>query len=225
MSSAPINAIALRTAVSTALLLSTASAIGAANPYSRPDGSLISLSGTVTSPEADAFTLDYGDGTITVEMDDWDSIGEAHGLRDGDRVAVYGRVDDDFFETATIEAASVYVENLNTFFYASAADEEGSGEAMHWSIVAPVTASALSLYGEVVGVDREDQEFTISTGRDTIVINTDQLDYNPLDQYGFQQIAAGDWVSVTGGIDYQFLTGKVIHADRVTTLIDESADS
>ncbi|WP_312944796.1 hypothetical protein [Stutzerimonas kunmingensis] len=40
------------------------------NPYISPDGSWISLSGTVTSVAPENFTLDYGSGLITVEMDD-----------------------------------------------------------------------------------------------------------------------------------------------------------
>ena len=57
----------------------------------------------MTSPTADDFVLDYGSGTILVEMDDWDSYGDAYGLMDGDRVTVFGRIDDDFFEVAKVE--------------------------------------------------------------------------------------------------------------------------
>jgi hypothetical protein len=57
-------------------------------------------------------------------MDDWDWYAEGKNLIDGDKVTVYGRIDDDFFETTSIEASSVYVESLGSYFYASAADEE-----------------------------------------------------------------------------------------------------
>ena len=39
-------------------------------------------------------------------------------------MTVYGRVDDDLYETTTIEASSIYDQDLGTYFYASAADEE-----------------------------------------------------------------------------------------------------
>lgn len=97
----------------------------AADPYAKPEDSWISISGTVVDPKADTFKLDYGDGVITVEMDDWDDDADAYVLLDGDRVTVYGMIDDGLFERTTIEANSVYVESLNSYFYASAADEEG----------------------------------------------------------------------------------------------------
>ena len=101
-------------------------AADAPDPEDQPDGSWISMSGTVTAPTASAFTLDYGEGMVLVEVDDWDHYGEAAGLLDGDEVTVTGRVDDDLYESTSIEASSVYVEDLNTYFYASAADEEGA---------------------------------------------------------------------------------------------------
>src|SRR6056297_3223471 len=97
------------------------------DPTEQLDESWISLGGTVTSSSADSFRLDYGDGMITVEMDDWDYDGDAFPLMDGDQVTVYGRVDQNLFANTTIEAGSVYVQDLNTFFYASAADEEEYG--------------------------------------------------------------------------------------------------
>ncbi|EED36177.1 OB-fold nucleic acid binding domain protein [Luminiphilus syltensis NOR5-1B] len=211
----------------TPLVLSAAvaasSAVMADTPYTKPDGSFVSIGGTVTSPTADTFVLDYGDGTILVEMDDWDRYGDAYGLLDGDRVTVYGRIDDDFFEMAKIEAGSVYVENLNTFFYADSDDEEGSVmPSASWTTAAPVVVSGFTLRGEVTEVDTEDQEFVVQTGTDEITVQTDQLGYNPTDNHGFQRVDEGDWVSVSGSIDYQLFDGQVLSASRITTLIDNA---
>ncbi|MDZ7782331.1 MAG: hypothetical protein U5K56_05075 [Halioglobus sp.] len=68
--------------------------------------------------------LDYGQGNITVEMDDSDRDADGYKLIEGDRITVSGVVDDDFYESTKIEAASVYVEELGTHFYASSIDEE-----------------------------------------------------------------------------------------------------
>lgn len=38
----------------------------------KPDRSWISLTGNVLGTSVEAFTLDHGEGVITVEMDDWD---------------------------------------------------------------------------------------------------------------------------------------------------------
>ena len=104
--------------------------IAATNPYLKPDEAWVSISGTAVSPTADSFVLDYGEWVITVEMDDWDWYGDTPAGIDGDKVTVYGQIDDDFFETTTIEASSVYVENRGTYYYASSDDEEEDGAYM-----------------------------------------------------------------------------------------------
>lgn len=165
-------------------LSALAAPVAAQDPYSRPDDSWISLSGTVGNPTADSFTLDYGDGVITVEMDDWDSYGDAYGLMDGDRVTVYGDIDENLFTMTTIEASSVYVEGLNTYFYASSADEE---EAYTWIMSTPIVIGEVTLRGTVSDLDAEAQEFTLDTGGQVLTIDTAFLTYNPLDDVGYAQ--------------------------------------
>ena len=60
----------------------------------------------MTEVEDDQFTLDYGNDSIVVEMDDGDEDADASHLIVGDEVSVSGVVDDDFFEQATIEAGA-----------------------------------------------------------------------------------------------------------------------
>ena len=135
------------------------------DPYAKPDESWISISGTVVNPGADSFMLDYGDSVIIVELDDWDAYGEAHALLDGDKVTVYGRIDDDLFQLARIEAASVYLESLNTFLYASADDEEGNDyTAYFWDVPFPLVVNRATLRGSVTSVKPDEREFTIDTG-------------------------------------------------------------
>ncbi len=105
----------------------------AVNPYAMEDNSWISINGEVTSVTADAFELDYGDGQITVEMDDGDRDADGYKLMMGDEVRVSGMIDDDFYDLTTIEASSVYVKNIDTYFYASAMDEEDIG----YTIISP----------------------------------------------------------------------------------------
>lgn len=202
----------------------TGVAAQAQKPYSMPDGSYISISGTVASPSADDFVLDYGSGTILVEMDDWDNYGDAYGLLDGDKVTVLGRVDDDFFEVSKIEAGSVYVENLNTYFYANSADEESMSIAVdNWVAPMPVTVASMTVRGEVTSVKPEDDAFTMDLGGDKLSIDASSVGYDPLDDKGFQQIDKGDYVSVTGLMNWEFFDGQVFDADVITTLIDEQA--
>lgn len=96
----------------------------ATDPYAKPDDTWIHISGKVESVRANALTLDYGDGTITVEMDDGDRDADGYKLTKGDKVTVTDRIEDDSFETTKIKADSVYVESLATYFHASAVDED-----------------------------------------------------------------------------------------------------
>jgi uncharacterized protein YdeI (BOF family) len=188
----------------------------AKSPYAKPDGSWISLKGTVISTTDDAFRLDYGQGVVLVEMDDWDWYSEGKALIVGDEVTVYGLVDDDLYETTSIEASSVYVDDLNTFFYASAADEESSP----YYVASVVTDYDVQLTGEVTSVSG--REFTIDTGKRKVQVDTRLMPYNPLDDAGYQQIEKEDWVTVSGDIDTDIFEEREIMAESIVTLIDNS---
>ncbi|PLW84291.1 hypothetical protein CWI75_02825 [Kineobactrum sediminis] len=186
------------------------------NPYLQPDDTWIEISGTVTSVTPDSFMLDYGDGTITVEMDDGDRDADAYKLYEGDKVTVSGMVDDDLFETTTIEASSVFVENLGTTFYASAVDEEDPMAVSYFAV--PIVPSSGVLQGTVTSVDEDEEEFNLNTGLRMITVEVDEMPYNPLDDEGYQKINSGDQVRVTGTLDNDLFEGRVFEADYVTTL-------
>lgn len=201
------------------LLLCAAPAVAQdEDPYLQPDDTWISLSGTVTSTTPDTFLLDYGDGLVTVEMDDWDWDADAYKLLPGDRVTVYGVVDDDLFETTTIEASSVYVEGLGTHFYASAADEENGVYEPGYVTGLPVVVSSTTIRGTVVDVDELQDEFTVDAGLNDITVDVDEMLYDPLDDEGYQKIEEGDRVSVTGQMETEFFEGRELVADSVVTL-------
>ena len=212
----------LRNALATGIIATASTVAMAANPYMRPDESWISISGTVVDPRSETFLLEYDDCMITVEMDDWDSFGEASKLIEGDKVTVYGRIDDDLFELSKIEADSVYVENLNTYFYDSSAADEEDAFVMtdYWVAGAPVVVSAATLRGTVTDVDEAAAEFTVNTGVRQVRVETEALAYNPLDDKGFQRIDAGDYVSVVGDFNQEFIEGRVFEAASVLTLDD-----
>lgn len=106
----------------------------AKDPYSKPNKTWISISGSVKDVNPDSFTLDYGKGVITVEMDDGGRDADGYKLIKGGKVTVNGMIDDDFFEATKIEAGSVYVENIGTYFYASSIDDTASLAPSHLSL-------------------------------------------------------------------------------------------
>lgn len=200
-------------------ILFASTPVFAADPGEKPAGSWITVNGTVVSATDNSFRLDYGEGLITVEMDDWDWYGDAYMLLDGDNVTVRGIIDDDLFEKRTIEASSVYVENLNSYFYANPADEEDMSYVLAYPTVTirPLEdGSWLNVSGTVASIDG--REFTLDTGGDTIEVDTDEMIYNPLDDEGIQQIDKGDYVSVSGALDLGFFEGREIEAYAVTSL-------
>lgn len=207
----------LDSAIAIALAAFATATVAQSDPADQPDDTWISLNGTITSVTDSTFNLDYGDGKVTVEMDDWDSFGDALVLADGDNVTVYGEVDKDFQESAKLEASSVYVKDLNSYFYASSADEEEVGE---WAIDVDPDVGDITYIGTVETVNEISEEFTIDTGVLEMTVDTSPLLYNPLDEEGFQQIETGDRVSVEGVIDSDYFEGSELRADSVVTLED-----
>ncbi|WP_417427310.1 hypothetical protein [Hoeflea sp.] len=182
----------------------------------KPDDSFVSISGTVASAAADSFQLDYGEGLITVEMDDWDWYPEAAGLLGGDNVTVYGVIDDDMLETKSIEATSVFVKGLNTYFYASGSDEE---DVVYNAITEPRLAARIDVTGTVESING--REFTIDIGSRDLTVDTSGMTYNPLDDEGFQMVDVDDRVKVTGSMDYALFEANEVNATSVITLAED----
>ncbi|HSN81255.1 MAG TPA: NirD/YgiW/YdeI family stress tolerance protein [Polyangiales bacterium] len=197
-----------------ALMLSTSTAEAKRSPYAKPDRSWITLTGDVVESSPQQFRLDYGEGLITVEMDDWDWYDEADHIMAGDRVTVYGRIDDDLYQRRTIEADSVYVYDRNTYYYANDADEE---DFVYYSSVVTIPDGAwTSVNGTVEKIDG--RELVLDTGVSKIRVDTINMAYNPLDEVGYQKIKKGDRVSVWGRLDLDFFEKREIQADSIVTL-------
>lgn len=191
----------------------------AQSPYTKSDEALITISGTVEKIYNDSFTLDYGNdddsiGIITVEMDDGDRDADAYKLRHGDNVTVTGRIDADFYEATTIEAGSVYVDTLDTYFYSSAIDEEDYYLPLYY----PADLTLETLRGRVTDIGHDD--FTLLTGSEKITIEVDEMGNNPLDNVGYPQIDKNDIVAVRGHVDYDLFENHSFEAEGITTILD-----
>lgn len=195
-----------------------ASGAQAADPSEKPNDSWISVSGTVVSAGPDSFRLDHGSGVITVEMDDFDFYPEGRNLIDNDQVVVYGFIDDDLFEKRTIEASSVYVQNLGTHFYASGADEE---DFAVWSLTSPIEVGQVEVTGTVTSVNG--RVLTIDNGRRSLRVDTASMPYNPVDQIGYLKIGLGDRIKVSGDMDDSLFGKREIEADWIIELSRSSA--
>lgn len=196
--------------------LFTSAALADESPFSKADGTWVNMTGTAIETGPDSFYLDYGQGTILVEMDDWSTDADAAPIFNGDEVRVYGEIDDDFSELATIEAESVYVENLGVYFYANSDDEESA----LFTNTAPIIVGQTEVIGTVTSV--EGREFTLDKGNHMLTVDTIGMDYNPLDDRGFQQVDVGDLISVTGNMEENITDTMELEADTLV-ILDEQA--
>lgn len=179
------------------------------------DGELITLTGKVVSASGDRFTLDYGQRDITVEMDDYDGFTE-NALLSGDKVTVTGRMDQDFHEARKIEASSVYVDSLNEYFYANAADEE---EGVYLQVLNDTLQDDewVSLTGTVASINGKD--ITLDTGVYEYDVDASGLAYDPLDANGKERIEVGERVVVFGRMDdADLFDDREIEASSISTL-------
>lgn len=201
------------------VVLSASTVALAQSPELQPDDTWISLSGTVESVERDSFVLDYGRGFVTVEMDDGDRDADAYALLQGDNVIVNGMIDDDLFETTTIEASSVYVESISAYFFASPVDEESAGlYTPALPLAVPVVAGQASIHGTIVAIDPNEQEVVLDTGLNTLVVELDDLSFDPFDDQGYVKLDLRDQITVNGSISDDFFEGHVFEGDYLVSI-------
>jgi len=207
-----VLSISLVSLLSFGLLL--APVVLAETPYTKPNNAWISIDGTVKAVNVDTFTLDYGKGRITVEMDDGDRDADAYILLPGDKVTVTGKIDDDFFQRTTIEASRVYIEKLGAYFYASARDDEDT----YITAVTPVVDFRTVVQGVVAVVNGD--KFQLTVGTTNLTVDVAEMPYNPLDNKGYQRVETGDLVRVTGNMDYEMFEGRELKAETLVELVD-----
>ena len=185
----------------------------AQTPATASDGEWLSLSGTVETVSGEDFVLDYGQNSITVEMDDYDWYDE-NALVVGDEVTVTGRMDNDFLQSRRIEASSVYVDSIHTRFYASAADEEDFLPAAEGVIVGDTGVTLMGTVESIVG-----DEIIVDAALFDYKVDAGTLSYDPFDNDGLQHIEVGDRISVTGQFDdSDFFDSPEIDATWLTEL-------
>lgn len=208
------------------LLAATALALIAAPAYAQleaaEDDTPIVISGTVATVDDSQFTMNYAEGAVTVEMNDWDWFaGEEKLLNPGDQVVVTGEIDDDLFEGREIEAETIYLVSDAAYYYGDEQDldnfyalnaiQPSAGDTGGTAGSMPATGgqSWVSAIGTVQKV--EDNQFTIDAGRQALVVDTAQMT-------GEQQIEVGEKVYVAGMLDQGFFDNREIKANRVVTL-------
>ncbi|NCC22686.1 MAG: hypothetical protein EOM26_09540 [Alphaproteobacteria bacterium] len=186
------------------------------------DDDPIVISGTVAEVDGDEFVLNYGEGRVTVEMDDWDwFLNEAEALIPGERVTVSGWIDDDLFEGREIEAETVYVSDRYTRYFEDPEVGTRSPDTFVYSYTGITPdESWISTSGRIESIDG--RAFTLANDAGEIRVETGTLGYNPMDEDGFQKLEAGDRVYVSGLLDNDFFERRTIEANQVVTLSEQT---
>lgn len=182
------------------------------------DGDFITLTGTVKSLAGDQFTLDYGNGQIRVDMDDWDWYSDAtKRLKIGERVTVAGYVDKNFFSRKQIDAKTVYLPNRYAFYYFSGLNPVNPFYYDWYDM--PPDGAWLSVAGTVKDV--QGREFTLDTGLNEYRVDTKDMAYNPMDDDNYQNVDTGDRVRVSGTLDKKLFDTREVEANRIVTIYED----
>lgn len=192
-----------------------------AMPLDLPDHSWITMQGTVMSPTADTFLLDYASGQIIVELDDWGSAGEAMNLSEGDKVTVTGRIDKDLLETATIEASAVVNDATGQHYFANAADEEDLTE---WFAARAAAEGQTMLRGAVKTVNAEMDGFVLDNGAFQVEVDVSELADNPLDMTGTPKVKEGDIVTVSGDVESDLFKMRELQARTIVLMTPDNVE-
>lgn len=189
-------------------------AVDSKEPYSKPEGTYISVKGTAVDTGPESFSLDYGKGVVTVKAGGLNWYKKNYKNIEGHHVAVYGKADDDLFEASTIKAISIFDEDLATFFY-----ERSTALNYNYWVVEDLIPGDTIIRGTVTDVFG--RRFTLDTGPRMLNVDTGNMAYNPLDEKGLQKIKKGDYVRVRGSMDIDFWKGRRLMADSVIILLEE----
>jgi uncharacterized protein YdeI (BOF family) len=194
-----------------------ASAYG--NFDTKKNGEFITISGKVNDVKANSFRLQTGKENIFVEMDEYDKwAADGFKLKNGDQVVVNGRIDKDFLEQKKIEAGSVYVQNIDTYFYANSADEEDFNyiPTTYSYFRSLPDGASVDIQGKITSI--AGREFTVDTGLRKITVDSSKLVFNPFDQKGSLKLSTGDRVRVSGKVQENNWDLKEVSANSLIEL-------
>ena len=169
------------------------------DPHDRGDGSWIGITGHVESTAPGSFILDYGDGTIKVELEPTSS--QQHAFIQDEKVRVYGAVDAGLFKAKTIKAHAVYVESMKTYVCTT----EGAEPVL--TSFAPTIFSGVMIHGRVTAVNGS--TLMVDEGDQLIEVDASKLDTAAGGTATGAPVKVGDLVTVVGHMDEGLFTHKL----------------
>lgn len=193
---------------------------GASSAATAQDDSYVTISGTVGSLiDDDEFYLNYGSGRVKVDTNDkWANMFKADAnnagrvLKEGDRIVVSGRVDNNWFANREIDATSIR--------------HQSGGQVFAYDLDPNMT----NLAGVDPGTLLDQQGRVVLTGTITRAINNDryqmrygtgqqantiEVDTTGVDDNTISNLKVGDRITVIGKVDDTLFNRREINADNV----------
>ncbi|WP_211481053.1 hypothetical protein [Alteromonas confluentis] len=172
----------------------------------------ITLTGEVVDVDSKFFTLDYGEGTIFVELNNTDLDAQAYEQLEGKDVMVTAQLDDSLFSDERIKAQSVFVDEMETTYLADDVDQHAADMYLSAASALDVDDEEMVLVGTVKSIGKK--ALQLEVGDSTLTVELDDLDeLPPLDEDGKLSLMKGERVRVTGEMEEEFFNTFTVEAE------------
>ena len=178
------------------------------------DATWITIQGDVTQVDSHFITVDTGDGSMTVDTSLLELDQPAFAQMKDSKVTVTAQMSDEFMTSHRLSATGLYVQSLGTAFVSPDVSAQ-QADAISGN-VADRETGAMTLTGTITAISED--AFQFSTGKNSITVETDDLDENPLDKEGYYQLSQGDRVSITTTFDDDLTEDFEVEADTLIRL-------
>ena len=181
----------------------------------------IVISGKVSKATSDSFEISYGiDKAIVVDLKNWTLDDGIKSLKEGEKVTVYGYMDNNLLERKKLTTRAIYIHDRNSYYVTDTLDD--NYQLNYHLFTTKVVSGAipdetqLSIKGEIINISEED--FTLKVGLNMIVVNVGSLDYDPFNKKNPKKIKVGDRVYVSAKLDSGLFEQREINANTVLKL-------
>jgi len=184
-----------------------------------PEDSWISVTGTAVATARGRFRLDHGGDETPVMIDSKRYMKERDRI-DNRTVTVYGRLDRDFFDRERLEAAAVFVHDLDLAFYADGVSEEGVRRSLSQPQDGPAPEPGMIGISGRVAATRDDG-LTLRAGGREFKVDTSGV----ADRSAVKEVGRGDMILVYGKLGESRLFDNPAIRARSMTVLKQGADA
>ncbi|MFP4364164.1 MAG: hypothetical protein ACLFR1_09870 [Spirochaetia bacterium] len=179
----------------------------------------LTLAGEVTNIQENSFDLDYGNGTVIVDMEDWDSELSSMPIENGLDVIVSGEIDENFNNDVQMEAEGIYLKDDESFLISQSADRKARSDLRRYAALPePLENGEFSIQGIVIDDHPNMREIVLAIGTGVVTVDLSELGRNVQDTQGDRHIEFGERVAVFGDFSLRFFEENTLLADRVIEL-------